>query len=288
MGSRVRAGIGVAVAAVLVAAGTTACTGDRSDQLSIDSPTYVPTDLPGGFGANPVDYRPRADGYTLTARSHETTYTVRVRNRLDGDATVDPARVAGPLRRVTPRSDGSMGWTDQVGAVTVTAAGPVGHFEIGLRTTAQHLVVAPQRVLDDLVAATRHDRSREIELDPVEFPHSGSVMPVMTYGRLGRAGFAITSGWTTNGSGTCGMGCDAPNRMLGWREGDLLRTLVLAPRSTVVVPDDGIEVERRYVPFNSSDAILLTTERTDEPGFAIGTPHQRLHRWTMREDSRDS
>jgi putative aminopeptidase FrvX len=68
----------------------------------------------------------------------------------------------------------------------------------------------------------------------------------------------------------------------------VLRTLVLAPRSTVVLPDDGIDVERRYVPFNGTDAILLTTERTDHPGFAIGTPHHRLHRWTMREDARDS
>ena len=91
MGGRVRAGIGVVVAAVLVAAGTTGCAEDRSDQLSTEAPTYVPTSLPGGFGANDLDYRPGADSYTLTARAHDTTYTVRVRNRLDGDSAVDPA-----------------------------------------------------------------------------------------------------------------------------------------------------------------------------------------------------
>jgi hypothetical protein len=287
MGSRARAGIGLAVATMLVALGTTACTDDRSDQLSISSPTYVPTDLPGGFGANPVDYRPRADGYTLTARAHDTTYTVRVRNRLDGDAAVDPARLTGPLRRVTPRADGSMGWTDQVGAVTVTAAGPVGHTELGLRTIAEHLVVAPQRVLDQLVAARQRNRDREIELDPVEFPHAQLVVPTWSYGRLGRSGFTIKSGPVTTGSQTNGMGGDSPYRLFGWREGRVLHALVLAPRSTVVVPDDGVDVERRYVPFNGTDAILLTTERTDEPSFAIGTPHHRLHRWTMREDPLD-
>lgn len=287
MRGRVRAGIGIGLLVALVALGTTACTEDRSDQLSIESPTYVPTDLPGGFGANPVDYRPGPDGYTLTARAHETTYTVRVRNRMRGATAVDPARLAGPQRRVTPRADGSMGWSDQVARVTVTAVGPVGHTEIGLRTTALRLVVAPQQVLDDLVDATRHDRRREIQLDPVEFPHAHTVFAVGSYGRIGRAGFWITSGWATDGSGTCSLGCDAPFRLQGWREGNVLKTLVLAPRSTVVVPDDGIEVERRYIPFNSSDAILLTTERTDEPSFAIGTPHHRLHRWTMREDPRD-
>jgi hypothetical protein len=288
MGGRVRAAFGIVVVAVLVGLGTTACTADRSEQLSIEAPTYVPTDLPGGFGEHPLRYEPDAHGYTLAARAHDTTYTVRVRNRLDGDAVVDPARVAGPQRRVTPRADGSMGWTDQVAAVSVTAVGPVGHTEIGLRTTALRLVVAPQRVLDELVAATRHDRGVEIELEPVEFPHASTTVEIGSYGRLGRAGFWITTGWTTNGSGTCSMGCDAPERLLGWREGKLLKTLVLAPRSTVVVPDDGIDVERRYVPFNGTDAILLTTERADEPSFAIGTPHHRLHRWTMREDSRDA
>ena len=97
----------------------------------------MPTSLPGGFGANALDYDARDDGYTLTAAAHDTTYTVRVRNRLDGDAAVDPARLTGPLRRVTTTADGTMGWTDQVAAVTVTAAGPVGHTELGLRTEEQ-------------------------------------------------------------------------------------------------------------------------------------------------------
>jgi hypothetical protein len=287
MRGRVRAGLGVTVAAVLVAVGTTACAEDRSDQLSIDSPTYVPTDLPGGFGANPLDYRPGRDGYTLTARAHDTTYTVRVRNRMDGDATVDPARLTGPLRRVTPRADGSMGWSDQVADVTVTAVGPAGHTELGLRTTALRLVVASQHVLDELVAATRDDRRREIELDPVEFPHAQVVVPTWSYGRLGRSGFSIRSGPVTTGSQTTGMGGESPYRLFGWREGRVLHALVLAPRSTVVVPDEGIDVERRYVPFNGTDAILLTTDRADERAFAIGTPHHRLHRWTMREDPLD-
>jgi hypothetical protein len=287
MGGRVRAGIGIGLVAAMVALGTTACAEDRSDHLSIDSPTYVPTSLPGGFGANPVDYRPARDGYTLTARAHDTTYTIRVRNRGDGDTTVDPAGLVGPLRRVTPRADGSIGWRDDVAAVTVTAIGPAGHTAAGLRTTAQHLVVAPQHVLDDLVAATRHDRGRENELDPVEFPHAGLVAPVSSYGRVGRASFLIESGPVSTGAQTTGMGGESPYQLFCWRDGSKLRTLVLAPRSTVVVPDVGIEVEHRYVPFNGTDAILLTTERTDEPSFAIGTPHHRLHRWTMHEDSLD-
>jgi hypothetical protein len=287
MGGRVRAGIGVAVVAVLVAIGTTGCSEDRSNHLSIDSPTYVPTSLPGGFGETAVDYDARDDGYTLTARAHDTTYTVRVRNRLDGAAAVDPTRLTGPRRRVTPRADGSMGWTDQVADVSVTATGPAGHTAFGLRTTAQHLVVAPQRVLDELVSARHRDRDREIELDPVEFPRAQVVIPTWSYGRQGRSGFTIKSGPVTTGSQTNGMGGDSPYRLFGWRDGRALHALVLAPRSTIVVPDNGIDVERRYVPFNGTDAILLTTERADEPTFAIGTPHHRLHRWTMREDTLD-
>lgn len=287
MRGRVPIGIGAVVVVGLVAVGATACTEDRSDRLSIESPTYVPTSLPGGFGAHPLDYRPGPDGYTLTARAHNATYTVRVRNRLDGDAAVDPARLAGPRRRVTPRTDGSMGWRDQVADVSVTAAGPAGHTEFGLRTTAQHLVVASQRVLDQLVAARDRGRDKELVLDPVEFPHAGVVVPTWSYGRLGRSGFTIRSGPVTTGSQTGGMGRESPYRLFGWRDGKVLHALVLAPRSTIVVPDDGVDVERRYVPMNGTDAILLTTERADEPTFAIGVPHQRLHRWTMREDPLD-
>ncbi len=287
MRGRVRIGIGTGVVVALVALGATACGEDRSDRLSIDSPTYVPTSLPGGFGTHPLDYRPGPDGYTLTARAHAATYTVHVRNRLDGDAAVDPARLTGPLRRMTPRADDTMGWADQVAAVSVTATGPAGHTELGLRTTAQHLVVAPQRVLDQLVASGRRGRDRELALDPVEFPHAGIVVPTWSYGRLGRSGFTIKSGPVITGSQTGGMGRESPYRLFGWREGKALHALVLAPRSTIVVPDEGVDVERRYVPFNGTDAILLTTERGDEPTFAIGVPHQRLHRWTMQEDPLD-
>lgn len=278
---RVRAGWAVAVVSVLAAIGAAGCA-DRADDVVVDAPTYVPMSLPGGFGEHPLDYVERDDGYVLTARAHDTTYTVEVKTRVDDEVALDPARLATLHRRTAVQLDGHTGWRDQVGTVTISAKGPPGHAARGVDWIARRMAVVPKSTLDELVAASRDNKKREVKLDPIGFPSANVLIPRGTYGRLGRASFNVTTGKVTSGWSAC-IGCERPENVWSWRDGRVLHTFVLAPPGTVVVPDGGVQVERRYDPMNGSDAILLSTERTDHPRFVIGVPHRRLHRWTMQE-----
>ena len=269
------------LASVLVAFGAAGCA-DRSDHVVVDTPTYVPMSLPGGFGEHQLDYVERDDGYVLTAQAHDTTYTVEVTTHANGEIALDPARLATFHRRTEAQTDGNTGWHDQVGTVRISASGPPGHTAQGVDWITRRMAIVPKSALDELVAASRDDTRREVELDPIEFPGAHVLIPHRTYGRLGRASFNVTTGKVTNGWSAC-IGCEHPENVWSWREGRVLHTLVLAPPATVVVPDEGVQVERRYDPVNGADAILLSTERTNHPRFVIGTPHQRLHRWTMQE-----
>lgn len=276
-----RVAAGIAVSALFVA-GATECAADRSDRVLVDSPTYVPMSLPGGFGQHPLHYVERDDGYLLTARAHDTTYRVEVHTRADGATALDSARLASRFRRTRVRADGSMRWHDQVADVAITATGPPGHTARGVDWIARRMAIVPKRALDQLVAASRSGRRRAVTVDPIEFPGAKILVHHAMYGKLGRTSFGVKTGPVTNGQSAC-MGCEIPENVWTWREGLVLYTFVLAPPGTVVVPADGVQVERRYDPINSSDAILLRTERSDHPHFVIGTPHHRLHRWTMQE-----
>jgi hypothetical protein len=180
------------------------------------------------------------------------------------------------------RRDGSLGWRDQVAEVSIAAVGPSGHSRRGLMTIGARMVVVPRTVLERFVAATRADRRREVQLEPVEFPTANVLIPHRMYGRLGRAYNSITTGKVTSGTSGC-YGCDHPELVWGWREGGTMYTLVLTPLNTIVVPGPGVRVERRYDPTNGSDVVLLTTERSEDPHFLIGVPHPRLHRWKIQE-----
>lgn len=145
--------LGIVGALGLVAcSGGAGASGGISGAATVESPTYLPADLPGGFGLNLVRFDRRPGGYALRVRAHETTYSVDVTNLKRGKVALRPGQLA-PLSERTVLLDGGMlHWRDAVASVTIMAVGPAGHWSSGLRTIGKRMVVVPQAVLDHVVA----------------------------------------------------------------------------------------------------------------------------------------